>query len=99
MYWWQSTAVDDFFPLFLVPHSTACIEIIVAAVGLSAAMLTEAQRNATTTATHRDFMLSPFQESARQLGLNQRKRACQLQIDHHLNAPVDLKEHRSALGR
>jgi hypothetical protein len=32
----------------------------------------------------------------RQLRLNQRKRACQLQINHHLNAPVDLKEQRSA---
>jgi hypothetical protein len=32
----------------------------------------------------------------RLLRLNQRKRACQLQINHHLNAPVDLKEQRSA---
>jgi hypothetical protein len=28
-----------------------------------------------------------------QLRLNQRNRACQLQVDHHLNAPVELEEH------
>jgi len=34
-----------------------------------------------------------------QLRLHQRKQACQLQIDQHLNAPVDLKEQRRAFGR
>ena len=31
-----------------------------------------------------------------QLRLNQRNHACQLQVDHHLNAPVELEEHRRA---
>jgi hypothetical protein len=31
-----------------------------------------------------------------QLRLNQRNRACELQVDHHLNAPVELEEHRRA---
>jgi len=34
-----------------------------------------------------------------QLRLNQRKRARQLQVDQHLNAPVELIKQRRALGR
>lgn len=30
------------------------------------------------------------------LWLNQRNRACQLEVDHHLYAPVQLKKHRRA---